>query len=812
MRALLSIFLLLPALAIGQYEMPEQAVAHVQRLTSGGNGREVLLEWGSLWVHLEVRPDGLALQKQAMIALGSATFTNEGRGVYFAGRSWQGLKHTDLQAASNAPADLPVGRPKNTSGYADGPTHLAASRDGRFVAALREEHLDVYDTVAGKTLLRMPLSRNYGMLRPTESGRMAFSPDGRLLAVSHFLETEENGRFQIRPTLTCIDVVKAEILWQVLPKSHHRDTLGEAHHLVFNPDGTRLYSYEGESPEDYAKSAAYVVDYLQRDARTGAIVREHPLAYKTHSLGADHTADTRYTVYVGKEFITVLDTETFEIVSETWPGDDLSAKELSAVVFLGDRRWILATARDRPELFLFDTQKDEQAARIWLDAKGEDWVAASYLGYFQGTANALAKLAYVEGERRVPLDSRFATNYDPRLFGRLMDMDGRIEPPPAPNLAVPSITIALAGTGSRGLVVEDDLPAHTVEGDQATIEVAALAGSGHVTDLRLYHNGKLVANRSRGLVVEDDPALDETKATFTVALLPGPNDFRAVALNDQKLESAPAEMRLLREGPTESAGGIGLHVLVVGIDAYQNPRYNLNYAVADAEAFVEALKEHAKDIFARVEVTTLFNEEASRTALEAAFGRAQLTAGPRDVFVFYYAGHGVMSEDGERNFFLMPAESTQLYGTTVELASRAVSSSQLQAWSRDIPAQKQLFLLDACQSAGALEAVAVRGAAQEKAIAQLSRSTGTHWLAASGSEQFASEVEELGHGVFTHALIEGLKGAADSGDGRVTVNELKSYLEAQVPELTRQYKGTPQYPASFGSGQDFPLGLLAPPD
>ncbi|MDX1463309.1 MAG: caspase family protein, partial [Marinirhabdus sp.] len=123
------------------------------------------------------------------------------------------------------------------------------------------------------------------------------------------------------------------------------------------------------------------------------------------------------------------------------------------------------------------------------------------------------------------------------------------------------------------------------------------------------------------------------------------------------------------------------------------------------------------------------------------------------------------------------------------------------------PAQKQLFILDACQSAGALNTVALRGAAEEKAIAQLARSTGTHWLTASGSEQFATEFDELGHGVFTYALLEALSGKADSGDNRITVNEIKAYIESRVPEISAQYKGSPQYPSSFGFGQDFPVSI-----
>jgi hypothetical protein len=43
----------------------------------------------------------------------------------------------------------------------------------------------------------------------------------------------------------------------------------------------------------------------------------------------------------------------------------------------------------------------------------------------------------------------------------------------------------------------------------------------------------------------------------------------------------------------------------------------------------------------------------------------------------------------------------------------------------------------------------------------------------------------------------------------VTVNELKAWLESQVPEVTQKYKGSPQYPASYGYGQDFPVGVVA---
>ena len=151
-----------------------------------------------------------------------------------------------------------------------------------------------------------------------------------------------------------------------------------------------------------------------------------------------------------------------------------------------------------------------------------------------------------------------------------------------------------------------------------------------------------------------------------------------------------------------------------------------------------------------------------------------------------------------------------LHNSTAEtdmLEQKAVSASELKELSKKINAQKQVFILDACQSAGALDAV-VRGAAEERAIAQLARSTGTFWITATGSDQYATEFEALGHGVFTYSILEGLAGKADNGDKRLTVKELSAYIESRVPELSEKYRGTPQFPSGYSFGNDFPLAII----
>ena len=57
------------------------------------------------------------------------------------------------------------------------------------------------------------------------------------------------------------------------------------------------------------------------------------------------------------------------------------------------------------------------------------------------------------------------------------------------------------------------------------------------------------------------------------------------------------------------------------------------------------------------------------------------------------------------------------------------------------------------------------------------------------------EREDLGHGVFTYYLLEGLRGSADTDhDGIITVDEAYGYVSRKVPEVT----GQNQHPVKKG--------------
>jgi hypothetical protein len=334
---------------------------------------------------------------------------------------------------------------------------------------------------------------------------------------------------------------------------------------------------------------------------------------------------------------------------------------------------------------------------------------------------------------------------------------------------------------------------------KAEVFVRVTDNGGGAGNLKLYHNGKSVALDATALKL---PAGKGQSSTYkhAVELLGGNNMFTATASNRDRVESDAQTVELFSDHVSKSST---CHVLAVGINQYKNPRLSLNYAKPDAVSFSKLMNEKGGGLFKAIELHTLYDGQATREQIFARLEALAQVIQPEDVFIFYYAGHGSMVDN---QFYFIPTETLRLYDAS-SLHKDAIEAAALQDKFKHIKALKQLIIMDACQSGGSVELLANRGASEEKAIAQLSRSAGIHVMASAGSEQFAAEFTALGHGVFTHVLIRALQGEADGApkDGKVTIYELKSFIDDQVPEMTRKLKGKPQYPYTFSRGQDFPL-------
>jgi uncharacterized caspase-like protein len=246
-----------------------------------------------------------------------------------------------------------------------------------------------------------------------------------------------------------------------------------------------------------------------------------------------------------------------------------------------------------------------------------------------------------------------------------------------------------------------------------------------------------------------------------------------------------------------------MYLMVVGINAYTNKINPLTYALPDATSFKEEIEKDSKTVLANVQTYFITDAKANKAGIINAFNEIKKAAKPQDVFVFYYAGHGYINP-ANNEFYLVSADVAD---GGESLLKNGVPAKELQQYAVDIQAQKQLFILDACQSAGAFDAMLKHDGEQQKSLAVVARSTGTHWMAASGSTETAKEFGLLGHGAFTYVLLQALKGQAASNK-MITVNGMKNFLQINVPELVKKYGSNNQYPASYGFGNDFPVEIM----
>ncbi|MGM0480043.1 MAG: caspase family protein [Bacteroidota bacterium] len=438
----------------------------------------------------------------------------------------------------------------------------------------------------------------------------------------------------------------------------------------------------------------------------------------------------------------------------------------------------------------------------------DEWLLMAPNGQFDGTQKSMQYINYVKGWNSLEIDLFFDKYYTPKLFEQL----AAAEPMEDRGLnemmkEIPTFELKMETfQGDRIAVNPDSTYQHSTS--ELLLSVNYAASKADLQSIAVFNNDK------RSATIEFDSAplfrgINKEKS-FSVDLAPGHNDLRLELMTKDGLRSAS---RTLHVQYDTLMGKRELFIVAVGIDKYDNSNYNLNYAKNDAKSFINELSSNAEMLFETVHTHSLYNKSANKTDLRETIRSLKTEIGPEDAFVFYYAGHGVMIPYPQKDastFFLVMSDITNMYGDFSKMSQKGFSGDELFQLAKNIPAQKQLFIIDACQSGGALQAGNFRGVEREKAIAKLARSSGTFFITASREMEYANESSDLEHGIFTYALLEMMNpentiSPAFSPDAIISASELKSYVESRVPELSQQYKGSTQYPTGYSFGNDFPL-------
>ncbi|MFZ5867171.1 MAG: caspase family protein [Thermodesulfobacteriota bacterium] len=269
---------------------------------------------------------------------------------------------------------------------------------------------------------------------------------------------------------------------------------------------------------------------------------------------------------------------------------------------------------------------------------------------------------------------------------------------------------------------------------------------------------------------------------------------RATAVSRQTAQSALSGVSSLPSGD--------LYAVIVGASKYKNSTIpSLKLAAKDATDFAKFI-DTQKDLFRKTRVLLLTNESASKAGLEKYLFYELRQAGKDDTIVLFFSGHGAVDPKRPGEFFFLTHDADPEF-----LEVTALNMTGLR-FLRNLDCPRVVMIADACHSGGFTDWHTRSAVIPLRLfLRDFSSSTGRVIITSSRPDEYSLEGNRMDNGVFTHFLIEGLKGAADKdGDGVVNVKEAYDFVYDQ----TRAATGGAQHPQFHGTVEGvFPLSVSA---
>jgi uncharacterized caspase-like protein len=272
------------------------------------------------------------------------------------------------------------------------------------------------------------------------------------------------------------------------------------------------------------------------------------------------------------------------------------------------------------------------------------------------------------------------------------------------------------------------------------------------------------------------------------------NDVRVEVNNGASLGVAERSLPATGVRATHASGD--LRILAIGANRFEHldPALTLSFAASDAQEFAQALQAASTQRYRRISVTTLsdFGRPADkRTILEAL--RQLQDAGAGDTTVIFLASHGVSDSSGD--YFFVPHDARQADIDTILDRKPLSADASLVGWQSFFDvlrgmAGRRLLVVDTCQARD------ISGRFQDFSLVKRSASSRVAFILASRGSEESQEYTTGRHGLFTYALLDGLRAAPDlNADGQLSVGEWFHYAAAVVDRLRDRRIGpqTPQF-------------------
>jgi WD40 repeat protein len=291
-----------------------------------------------------------------------------------------------------------------------------------------------------------------------------------------------------------------------------------------------------------------------------------------------------------------------------------------------------------------------------------------------------------------------------------------------------------------------------------------------VTGLDVKVNGRQVTPRD---VRDIDPSKQQAEMrSLNIPLEKGENHIQIMARNGVGETVQDLLVYLDREGVLDQRGK--LYIVAIGVDNYPKlgSKYSLRYAGADARLMLDSLTKKAGPLHSDVVSKLLVSNgdtPPTKANIEDALAMFR-DVRPEDTVILFLASHGV--NDGAD--YLMIPEDAERNDAGRWRPSSVVSWSVLQKALQDAQGSRIMFV-DTCHASGAYSPRLVKDAADASIVV----------FSATDKDTEAQETTQLGHGVFTYAVSQGINGGADfSKKGVVNVLALGAYVADEVKHMT----------------------------
>lgn len=466
----------------------------------------------------------------------------------------------------------------------------------------------------------------------------------------------------------------------------------------------------------------------------------------------------------------------------------------------------IALVNDNAGITIIDLKN--QAELLTYYAVGEsDWVVTHPSGLFDASPGASPKLYFVQGTDFIRFDQIKHRYYEPGLWKKAMAGEKLRDV-----------------VGFKSIALPPDIHLSEVD-EKGYLNIDLTNKGGGIGEVSILLHGKEIIKDARPKDANPDaPSLTiRYYVSNHKGLRKDMNMFAARAWNKDHWVESRSEVITYVKGEKENYTP-AVHILACGVSDYAGGNdIDLKFAAKDAEDVSMACNIGAQRLFGtdkKFLYTLTTSQPADRWPTRAnilkAFKDIQAKAHPADIVVVYLSGHGINIGGAEGDWYYLTQEafatSLSSFSDPAIREKSTISSNELVELFNEIPAGKQVLIIDACASGRVVDNLIARKdipSGTLRAIDRMKDRTGMHIITGCTADAVSYEASRYGQGVLTYSLLEGIRGAALRDYEFVDISRLFQYAQDRVPLLASGIGGI-QSPMVFSpdAGQSFDIGQL----